>query len=250
VNFVTSHDGFTLADLVSYNEKHNEGNGEDNKDGHDDNRSWNCGVEGPTDDPQVLQLRSKIRRCLFATLLLSQGTPMILMGDELGRSQGGNNNAYCQDNEISWLDWSATGSEEENFHTFTAGLIALRRRHALLHSERSFLHGERALRDGTRNVSWLRPDGEKMHPGDWENGASRCIGLMLAQAGHPLLLLLANAHHESLSFRLPSPKAVLRWRLLVDTANGLIEPEVPALAPGEEVNLPDRTLFLLEGTGS
>jgi isoamylase len=249
VNFVTAHDGFTLADLVSYNEKHNEGNGEDNKDGHNDNRSWNCGVEGPTDDPQVVELRDKMRRCLLATLLLSQGTPMILMGDELGRSQGGNNNAYCLDNEISWLDWSAAESKQGALLAFTAALIALRRRYPLLRPRHGFLHGERALRDGTRNVSWLRPDGEKMRSEDWANGVARCIGLMLARTGQPLLLLLANAHHEGLSFRLPSPKAVLQWRLLVDTSIGLVEPEAPQLLPGADVDLPDRTLLLFAGIG-
>jgi glycogen operon protein len=248
VNFVTAHDGFTLADLVSYSEKHNERNGEDNRDGHDDNRSSNWGVEGATDDPQVLRVRDKIRRGLIATLLLSQGTPMILMGDEMGRSQGGNNNAYCQDNEISWLDWSAAGGKEGAMLAFTTGLIALRRRYPLLRRYR-FLHGERALRDGTRNVTWLRPDGEKMRPEDWENGVARCIGLMLAHTGHSLLLLLANAHHESLSFRLPSPKAVQEWRLLVDTCNGLIEPEAPPVRPGADIDLPDRTLLLFEGLG-
>jgi glycogen operon protein len=247
VNFITAHDGFTLADLVSYNEKHNEANGEENRDGHDDNRSWNCGIEGQTDDPDVLQLRDKLRRCLIATLLFSQGTPMLLMGDELGRSQGGNNNAYCQDNEISWLDWSSVESGERSLLDFTAGLIALRRRHPLLRPSNGFLHGERALRDGTRNVTWLRPDGEKMQPGDWENGVARCIGLMLAQVNQPMLLLLVNAHHESLGFRLPAPKAVLRWRLLVDTAAGLIEPEVAQLEPGANVDLADRSLHLFEG---
>ena len=248
LNFITAHDGFTLADLVSYSEKHNEANGEDNKDGHDDNRSWNCGVEGPTDDPQVLRLRDKIRRSLIATLLLSQGTPMILMGDELGRSQRGNNNAYCQDNEISWLDWNASASKEGSLLVFTAGMIALRRRYPLLRPQHRFLHGERALRDGTRNVTWLRPDGEKMLPEDWENGIARFIGLMLAHTGQSMLLLLMNAHHSSLTFRLPSAKAVLRWRLLVDTANAAIEPAVPQLQPGADVEVGDRTLLLFEGT--
>jgi glycogen operon protein len=247
VNFFTAHDGFTLADLVSYNDKHNEANREDNRDGHDDNRSWNCGVEGPTDDPEVLELRDKLRRSLMATLLFSQGTPMLLMGDELGRSQGGNNNAYCQDNDISWVDWTAIGDNEKSLLAFVVGLVALRRRYPLLHTRPRFLHGERALRDGTRNVAWLRPDGKKMQPEDWQNGIARCIGLMLAHTGQPLLLLLANAHHEALSFRLPSPKSVQHWRVLVDTAAGLIEPAVPPFQPGDEANLPDRTLLLLEG---
>jgi glycogen operon protein len=191
-----------------------------------------------------------MRRALLGTLLLSQGTPMLLMGDELGRSQVGNNNAYCQDNEVSWLDWSTAEAKEGSLLAFIASLIALRRRYPLLRPRHGFLHGERALRDGTRNVSWLRPDGEKMRPEDWENGVARCIGLMLARTGQPLLLLLANAHHEGLSFHLPAPKAVLRWRLLVDTSTGLIEPEVPQLQPGANVDLPDRTLLLFEGLSS
>jgi glycogen operon protein len=247
INFITAHDGFTLADLVSYNEKHNEANGENNQDGHNDNRSWNCGVEGPTNDPVILELRERLRRSLMATMLLSHGTPMILMGDEVGRTQAGNNNAYCQDNESSWLDWGAIDSRGLAFEEFTAGLIRLRRCYPLLRQGRGFLHGERALRDGTRNVGWLRPDGEKMAPADWENGLTRCIGLMLAQPGQPLLLLLANAHHEALEFRLPAPKATARWRLLVDTAQGVIEPEVAASPPAAVVRLADRALLLFEG---
>ena len=165
VNFVTAHDGFTLADLVAYDEKHNEANGEDNRDGHDDNRSWNCGVEGPTDDEKILDLRDRMRRNLMATLLLSQGTPMMLMGDEVGRTQGGNNNAYCQDNETSWLDWSALSPRDEGFLDFTSKLIALRKRLPLLR-QTQFLHGEPAGGDGTKDVTWYRA----RRPGD---GAGR-----------------------------------------------------------------------------
>jgi glycogen operon protein len=247
VNFVTAHDGFTLADLVSYGEKHNEANLEDNNDGHDDNRSWNCGVEGPTDDPTILEIRARLRRSLLATLLFSQGTPMLLMGDEMGRSQRGNNNAYCQDNEISWLDWGAADKGEASLLAFVSGLIALRRRHPVLRPRHGFLHGERAPRDGTRNVTWLRPSAEQMRPENWENRAAKCVGLMLAQTGRPLLLLLCNAHHEGSRFRLPWPKGVVGWRLLVDTANGLIEPNVARLERGSHVDLPDRALLLLEG---
>src|SRR5690606_28921086 len=141
VNLVTAHDGFTLADLTAYNEKHNEANGEDNRDGHDDNRSWNCGVEGPTDDQAVLDLRGRLRRSLMASLAFSQGTPMLLMGDEVLRSQDGNNNTYCQDNELSWLDWSAIGGSQQAFFDFTRGLLRLRREKPALRQMR-FLHGE------------------------------------------------------------------------------------------------------------
>src|SRR4029453_17569812 len=174
INFVTSHDGFTLTDLVSYNEKHNEANGEKNHDGDNNNLSWNHGVEGPTDDPKINALRERQRRNFVTTLFVSQGVPMLLGGDEFGRTQNGNNNAYCQDNELSWLNWEKP-AEEEAFCAFTAGFLRLRRRLPLLRQP-DFLHGERALRDGTRNVTWLRPDGKEMEQGDWTNGFSRSIG--------------------------------------------------------------------------
>ena len=223
VNFVTAHDGFTLADVVSYNRKHNEANSEGNRDGHDDNRSWNCGQKGPTNDTKILALRDRLRRGLMATLLISQGTPMILMGDEVGRSQRGNNNAYCQDNEISWLDWSSIGERDAAFFAFTRELIRLRKRLRLLRQTR-FLHGEEVGDDGTKNVVWLTPDGAEMTPADWNNGLSKSIGLMLCGTEDPPLLLLTNSHSEELSFRLDAPQAVTGWQLLVDTARGVIEP--------------------------
>ena len=184
-----------------------------NRDGHDDNRSWNCGVEGPSEDPKIWALRAQMRRGLMAAMVVSQGTPMLLMGDEIGHSQQGNNNAYCQDNELSWLDWDHIGDEEEAFFAFTAGLIALRKRLPLLTAP-DFLHGERTLRDGTKNVTWLRPDGKEMKAEDWANGFSRSIGLMLAQSGLAPLLILLNAYHEELEYRTPRPRVVLEWRLL------------------------------------
>jgi glycogen operon protein len=245
VNFVTAHDGFTLADLYAYNEKRNEANGEENRDGHNDNRSWNCGVEGPTGDPEVLELRARMRRGLMAAMLLSQGTPMLLMGDEIGHSQQGNNNAYCQDNELSWLDWGHIGEDGEAFFAFTAGLIALRKRLPLLRAP-DFLHGERALRDGTKNVTWLRPDGREMEAEDWANGFSRSIGLMLAQSGHAPLLILLNAFHEDLEYTAPAPRVVLEWQLLADSARGLIEPNEPGIGQGAVVNVPARSVLLYE----
>jgi isoamylase len=246
VNFITAHDGFTLADLYAYNEKHNDANDEDNRDGHNDNRSWNCGVEGPTEDPAILALRARMRRGLMAALLLSQGTPMILMGDEVGRSQKGNNNAYCQDNELSWLDWQNADKADEAFLDFTAGLIRLRRRYHLL-GYHDFLHGDKAMEDGTKNVTWLRPDGGEMEAGDWENGFSRSIAFLLAQKDARPLFVLLNAHHEDLDYRTPRPKAVRDWRLLVDSARGLIEPGEPSVKPGVSVKLPARGVLLFEG---
>ena len=186
VNFVTAHDGFTLADLYAYNEKHNEANQEDNRDGHDDNRSWNCGVEGPTDDPAILDLRDRMRRNIVATLLLSQGTPMLLMGDEIGRTQNGNNNAYCQDNEMNWLAWSDIGDRESGFLAFVRGMIAVRKRHPVLTS-REFLHGRSLDDNGTRDAVWFRPDGAEMDDASWGDGRAKVVGLLLSEAGRGTL---------------------------------------------------------------
>jgi isoamylase len=201
VNLVTVHDGFTLADLVSYDAKHNGANGENDRDGTDDNRSWNCGVEGPTDDAAVLELRARQRRNLLATLLLSEGVPLLLAGDELGRTQRGNNNAYCQDNPISWIDWSAAGGEQD-LTDFVAALCRLRRGASLFH------HGQFLARD---EVAWLRPDGQRMQDGDWGNPDARAIGVAL-----PAVLLLVNAWWEPLTFRLPGDDG---WAVEIDTAD-------------------------------
>ena len=175
VNFVTAHDGFTLADLTSYNEKHNEANGEGNADGESHNRSWNCGAEGPTDDPEVLELRARQRRNLLATLLLSQGIPMMLGGDEMGRTQDGNNNAYCQDNEISWFDWD---SMDGSLVAFTSRLIALRRDHPVFRRRRWF-HGRPLHGKDIVDVAWFRPDGTEMEESDWESGFAKSIAVFL-----------------------------------------------------------------------
>lgn len=246
VNFITAHDGFTLADLVSYNSKHNEANGENNNDGHDDNRSWNCGVEGPTGDESILDLRDRLRRNLMATLLLSQGTPMLLMGDEMGRTQAGNNNAYCQDNEISWMDWEQASARDLDFFDFTTRMIELRRRNPMLR-QTCFLHGSRALADGTADITWLRPDGQEMTPADWDNGITRSIGMLLAEAPDRALLLLANAHDEALPFVVPNLRSVSRWRTLVDTAQGLVNPAGLYAGAGDAYSLPHRSLVLFEG---
>jgi glycogen operon protein len=246
VNFVTAHDGFTLMDVYSYNRKHNEANGEGNKDGHNDNRSWNCGQKGPTKDPKILDLRDRLRRAIITTLLASQGTPMILMGDEMGRSQRGNNNAYCQDNELSWIDWNSIGERDEAFLSFTRELIGLRRRVPLLRQSH-FLHGAEISPDGTKNVKWLKPDGGEMGPEDWNNGLSKSVGLLLCGTGELPLLLLTNSHSEDLSFKLAAVTGISGWRLLVDTARGVIEPDDNPIAPDATVTLPARALFLLEG---
>jgi isoamylase len=246
INFVTAHDGFTLADLVSYNEKHNEANLEDNRDGTDDNRSWNSGVEGPTDDPEVLALRERRQRSFLATLFLSLGVPMLLGGDELGRSQGGNNNAYCQDNEISWFDWSLD-ERQERLLAFTRRVIALRRAHPVFRRA-EFLAGEEALGSGLPDVWWFRPDGRRMTRRDWQNGEARALGLFLngeeirrktrdgERVTDDSFLLLLNAHHELLAFTLPPRRFGARWLLELSTA----EPE------SEAVRFPFRGLVPLE----
>jgi isoamylase len=246
INFVTAHDGFTLMDVFSYNRKHNEANGEGNKDGHSDNRSWNCGQKGPTNDPKIRNLRDRMRRNLMATLLVSQGTPMILMGDEVGRTQRGNNNAYCQDNEIAWVDWSNIGKRDEAFLDFTRRLAGFRKRLRFLRQTR-FLHGEKVSDYGTKNVAWLRPDGAEMRPEDWNNGLSKSIGLMLCGKEALPLLILTNSHSEELSFKVGASGGISGWRLLVDTARGLIEPDEPITGPGAAVTLPARALLLYEG---
>jgi glycogen operon protein len=241
VNFVTAHDGFTLMDLVSYNHKHNDANQEGNRDGHSHNLSWNCGAEGATDDTEILALRDRQRRNFMATLLLSQGTPMILMGDEVGRSQGGNNNAYCQDNEINWLDWTAT-PRTEAFAAFVTGLIDVRKSRDLMLADR-FLHAGPDPR-GRRYARWLKAEGGEMEDGDWNDAHLRCLGLLLHEAGDALVLLM-NADHEDRTFRLPGgPDRV--WRRLVDTAEGYADPDPEDGFPGDSVEVRARSLLLLE----
>ncbi len=259
VNFITAHDGFTLADLVSYNDKHNEANGEDNRDGHGDNRSWNCGVEGPTDDPEVLALRARQQRNMLATLLLSQGTPMLLAGDELGRTQQGNNNAYCQDNDISWVQWGEVDARGWALQAFTRKLLALRRRYPVLRRTR-FLTGEAAdaaEEDGVeavRDVVWLSCSGAEMDAAHWDDPHTRCLGMLLdgrapssavPRAAHDaIVLLLFNAWHESVEVSLPAhPQPHGLWLKLLDTA----EPDAPAhtLAGEAQVALGGRTFVLL-----
>jgi isoamylase len=228
INFVTAHDGFTLRDLVSYNNKHNEANGEENRDGTDNNRSWNCGVEGETEDPEVNALRSRQRRNFLATLLLSQGVPMLLGGDPLGQTQRGNNNAYCQDNEISWINWELRESDKDLL-AFVQSMIALRRKHPAFHRKR-FFQGRAIKGAGIKDILWLKPDGHEMTDEEWRVDSARCLGLFLAgeglsevdKRGRPVkdedFLVLMNASHEPTPFSLPTAAEGHHWAALVDTS--------------------------------
>ncbi len=228
INFVTAHDGFTLHDLVSYNSKHNEANGEENRDGSDNNRSWNCGVEGPTDDPEVNRLRARQKRNFMATTLLSQGVPMLLAGDEIGRTQAGNNNAYCQDNEISWVDWTPEHMDLDTLG-FVRQLIALHKEHAVFR-RRKFFQGRKIKGAEIKDIVWLRPDGEEMTDEEWNQDFARCLGVALSGAvidevterGQRVkdenFLLLMNAHFEEIHFTLPAPPLGAGWIALIDTS--------------------------------
>jgi len=245
VNFITAHDGFTLADLWAYNQKHNEANGEDNRDGHDDNRSWNCGVEGPTNDPAVLELRDRMRRNIMATMLLSQGTPMVLMGDEVGRTQHGNNNAYCQDNEIAWLNWKGISARDRAFMEFVRAVVRIRKRYKLLRCNH-FLHGEPIDEDGTSSVIWFRPDGKEMEPASWTDASAKLVGLLLSDTTTRLLVLV-NAYHQAISFRLPDSGLAAAWQVRIDAGTGDIDPPDRRFLAGEAIELQGRSLLLLAG---
>jgi isoamylase len=228
INFITAHDGFTLRDLVSYNEKHNEANRENNQDGTDDNRSWNCGVEGETDDPAVLALRARQQRNFLITLLVSQGTPMLLGGDEMNRTQHGNNNGWCQDNELSWFDWG-DDPEAERMRAFTRRLIRLRHEHCVFRRE-SFLRGQELKGSGLPDVWWFRTDGLKMTRRDWQGG-EHALGMFLngkeivnpGPHGESIeddsFLLLFNAHHEDRTFMLPRRRFGAQWALELTSAD-------------------------------
>jgi isoamylase len=255
LNFITAHDGFTLNDLVSYNDKHNEANGEDNRDGHSDNKSWNHGVEGPADDPEISELRERQKRNMLATLLLSQGTPMLLAGDEFGRTQRGNNNAYCQDNEISWLDWS---SEErgEALTRFVERVTRIRRDYAVLRQSR-FLTAQWNDELGLKDSTWLTPAGDEMAPQHWQDPRAKCVGLLLdgraQSSGIPrrgseaTLLLVVNAHHDVVQFKLPEIPGGRDWRRLVDTniPEDDEDPEDPVrFPPGHSYEITGRSVLL------
>jgi isoamylase len=250
VNLVTVHDGFTLRDLVSYNDKHNEANGESNRDGTDDNRSWNCGAEGPTDDPGVLALRTRQSRAILTTLLLSFGIPMLLGGDELGRTQQGNNNAYCQDNEIAWFDWS---QPDTGLLDFTRRLIAFRRAHPVFRRRR-FLAGAQAA-----ELGWFTPGGTAMTAADWADSSALALAIYLDGSDDPdraddgtLLvdddfLVLVNAWWEPLDFTVPATRAGLRWRAEIDTYDPARPAATASLSPGDQLAVGPRSIVVLRG---
>jgi glycogen operon protein len=254
INFITAHDGFTLRDLVSYNGKHNEANLEGNRDGTDDNRSWNCGVEGETDDPVVNGLRERQQRNFLATLVLSQGTPMLLGGDEFGRTQHGNNNGWCQDNEISWFDWSLL-ERNAGLLEFVQKLIVLRRAHPVFR-RRQFLRGSEEDGSGLPDVWWFRTDGHRMTKLDWES-PGRIVGMFLNgeeiaapdDKGERILdesfLLLFNAEPDDCTFTLPNRRFGERWTLVLSTADPEAPPNSVDVAATDELVVPYRSLTLL-----
>ena len=229
INFVTCHDGFTLTDLVSYDRKHNEANGENNRDGTDDNRSWNCGVEGPVEDPAIVRLRQRQRRNFLTTLFVSQGVPMMLAGDEFGRTQEGNNNAYCQDNEISWVDWSLRQDRGRPAGVRPHRCPGCGAEHPVFRRRR-FFHGRKA-EDGMRDIVWLTPAGKEMSDSDWHAGYAKSLAVFLngdaitepgprgEQITDDSFLLLINAHHEDMTFTLPGAKYGKKWQPVLNTAD-------------------------------
>ena len=252
VNFVTAHDGFTLRDLVSFNHKHNDANGEQNRDGHSHNHSWNCGVEGDTEQPEVLALRARQQRNMLATVLLSQGTPLLTAGDEFSRTQRGNNNAYCQDNDISWVDWTPT-ADGEAMRAWTKRLLKLREEYPVLRRAR-FLSGALDPATGVRDVTWINATGREMTPVDWHDGNTRCFGMLLdgrAQASNvrrttedATLLWINNAYHDVVRFMLPRLAGGRAWTRVFDTA----DPGLPSdtFRAGRAYELVGRSAVLLE----
>jgi isoamylase len=276
VNFVTCHDGFTLADLVSYDRKHNEANGEDNRDGSDDDRSWNCGHEGPTGDPAVRALRSRQKRNFLATLLLSQGVPMLLAGDEMGRTQQGNNNAYCQDNPISWVHWPAAGEPtaagrparrarsaargaDQALLEFIRGLVQFRADHPVFRRRRFFWGQDiRGKPDQLADIAWFTPAGQEMTEADWQAGSARSLTVFLNgeaisepdPRGEPVrsdsFLLLFNAGELDLEFTLPPPRYGAQWSKVLDTAVPLITArDMTVVNPGDVIGVPGRSVQVL-----
>ena len=253
INFVTAHDGFTLADLVSYNEKHNQANEEGNRDGDNHNRSWNCGVEGPTNDPAIRAIRDRQKRNFLATLILSQGIPMILAGDELGRTQGGNNNAYCQDNPISWIDWV---NADPALIEFTRRLIKLRREHPIFR-RCGWFNGSVPKSKNVKDLEWFRPDGAEMTSSDWGVGYAKTLGAFLngraiAERDHngeqivdDSFFLIFNSYNEAMEFRLPSRNFARGWTIVVDTTNATQQEGSRSYSFEEEVHVSGRALIVL-----
>jgi isoamylase len=260
INFITAHDGFTLRDLVTYNEKHNEANLEDNKDGNNNNLSWNCGVEGESEDSAINDLRQRQQCNMLATLLLSQGVPMILAGDELDRTQRGNNNAYCQDSEISWINWTPT-PRGKHLLALAQRLIQLRASHPVF-QRRRFFQGRPIRGSGVKDIMWIKPDGGEMSDAEWQQSHARCLGTYLSgdglsekdDHGQPVagysFLLLFNAHHEPIEFRLPAPVADARWLTVLDTALDCGLARGGVIQPNGTYPLKGRSLALLQQQNS
>ena len=253
INFITAHDGFTLQDLVSYNHKHNEANREDNRDGTDNNNSWNCGVEGSTTDPNIISLRQQQKRNLMATLVLSQGTPMLVAGDEFGRTQNGNNNAYCQDSEIGWVHWEDRKEEDEAFTEFVRKLLMLRKEHHIFRRTK-FLTGDVVGDTGIKDVVWLSPEGREMSTEDWHLPHNRCLGAQLfdRKSGGPdgdkdvMFAMLLSAHDHSISFPLPEARLPGQWKPVFDTARSGIEGTDVTYESNQEYPLLAHSFVLLQ----
>ena len=253
INFITAHDGFTLYDLVSYNEKHNEANGEDNRDGESHNRSWNCGVEGPTEEKEVLNLRKRQQRNFLTTLFLSQGIPMLVAGDEISRTQQGNNNAYCQDNEISWVNWARADKE---LLKFTQELIALRKAHPTF-CRRKWFQGQPIRGVGVEDIAWFLPDGSEMSEEHWNTSFAKSLGVYLHGKGiHTLsakgeqvvddsFYIIFNAHHEPLEYVLPPAKYGEHWNQALNTATDVVTGN-ETYKPGDQLTVEARSIILLQ----
>ncbi len=251
INFITAHDGFTLNDLVSYNDKHNEANGEDSKDGESHNRSWNCGAEGPTDDAEILRLRLQQKKNLLTTLFLSQGMPMLVAGDEISRTQQGNNNAYCQDNEISWINWEEADQE---LLQFTRKLIAIRKQHAAF-SRRRWFQGLPIKGAGVEDIAWFLPEGVEMTEEHWKNDFAKSLAIYLNGRGiHPVnskgeqirddsFYIIFNAHYEALDYKLPPTKYGKQWNTLLDTSKSDVDGKTHQ--PEAVINIEARSIVLL-----
>lgn len=256
INFITAHDGFTLADVVSYEDKHNEANQEDNQDGTDHNQSWNCGVEGPTDDSDILELRARQQRNLMATLLLSEGTPMLLAGDEIGRTKEGNNNTYCQDNELNWIDWGALGELDKKLLDFTRYLIGLRRGHIVFRRGR-FFRGAPVPGTDVKDITWMTPDGREKTEKDWNVPYARCLSFVLSgEAGRYHLtsggraepddtfLVIMNASEEAIEYVLPELAAPCAWEPIVDTSQPELSESPGDIQPGDTYTVVSHTFLL------
>jgi isoamylase len=254
INFVTAHDGFSLHDLVSYNEKHNEANGEDNNDGESHNRSWNCGVEGPTDDMEINELRSRQKRNFLTTLFLSQGVPMMVAGDELGRTQLGNNNTYCQDNEVSWINWETA---DQDLLKFTSKLIHLRQNHAIF-SRKNWFRGQPVRANGLEDIAWFLPDGSKMEEKHWNEGGAKSVAIYLN--GHGLhtvdedgvkiiddnFYVIFNSHFETIEYKIPGPEYGSQWKLIINTSSLNEEEKESGYNPDDIIPVGGRSVVLLQ----